>query len=133
MRAEFMCFINQNKVKFISIPVVIIVFIENLRQTAIGNKINKLVNAKIFKCCFPVVFYGRWIDDENFVLSRPFSIKNFLAIIVAITVLPRPTTSARKSHRNAVAFDNLLPQHPFGNHISYTLPAYQMDCYRLLP
>ena len=65
MVAEFVCFIHQYEVEIICIPVVIVVGVENLAQTAIGNKLRVFINAEIPKRGFPVLFDSRRIYHQN--------------------------------------------------------------------
>lgn len=65
MTAEFMSFVHKNEVVFISIPIIIIILVQNLIQTSIGNKVCILIDTKVFECSFPVLFNGRRINYKN--------------------------------------------------------------------
>ena len=63
-----MCLVHQYQIVLISIPIVIVLFIKDLCQTSIGNKFGIFIYAKVFECCFPVLFYCRRIYNKNFCL-----------------------------------------------------------------
>src|SRR5574344_2124742 len=65
MVAELVCFINQNQVIIFGIPVIEVLLVKHFVQTPVRYKFCVLVNAEVSKGRFPVLFYGRWIDNKN--------------------------------------------------------------------
>ena len=79
MRTELVSLIHQNKVIFISIPIIIIVFIKNFVQTAIGNEFCILVYTEVFEGCFPILLYSRRINHKNLGVVTPILLQEFLS------------------------------------------------------
>ena len=65
MCTEFMRLVNKDKVIFISIPIIIVVFIKYLLKAAVTNEACIFVKPKILECLFPVLLNSRRIYNKN--------------------------------------------------------------------
>ena len=65
MAAELVSLVHQDKVVFVSIPVVVIIFVQNFVQTTVCYKVSIFINAKVLEGSFPVLFNCWRIDHKN--------------------------------------------------------------------
>ena len=65
MCTELVCLVHQDKVILVSIPIIVILFIENLAQTTIADETSVLINTEVFESLLPVMLYGRWVNHQN--------------------------------------------------------------------
>ena len=70
MIAELMGLINQNQVVFVSIPIIVVVFVKHLCETSIAYETGIFVDTKILKRSLPVLFNGWRIDYQNLRVFR---------------------------------------------------------------
>ena len=70
MIAELVSLVNQYQVVFVSIPVVIVVFVKHFCETAVAYKTGIFVDTEILKRSLPVLFNGWRINHEDFGVLR---------------------------------------------------------------
>ena len=70
MITELVSLVNQHQVVFVGIPIIIVVFVKHLCQTAVTHKTGIFVDTEVLKRCLPVLLNGWRIDHQNLGVLR---------------------------------------------------------------